>query len=189
VALVTAWRRSSPSAPGRSEGASLSLQRQAQAALDALDHAASGMERKWGVGRLRLLVHDGLRVRFDAQKEKLDAAIASGEPAYLLAHAQGMRRAWLALDQAAETAGAAPLSPEIWECVLPTSGEAVALVRTEIEAHHLARYRQVFTVAEVARLIEALGEGVLEVKRVFPGAAVVEVRRRPAEEEGADAPF
>jgi hypothetical protein len=62
-------------------------------------------------------------------------------------------------------------------------------VRREVEAHHLARYRQVFTVAEVGALVEALGQGVLDVKRVFPGSAVLEVRRRPAEEEGADAPF
>lgn len=184
---MTAWRRQAQ-APGPADQASLSLQRQAQAALDALDHVAAGMERKWGVGRLRLLVDDGLRVRFDAQKEKLDAAIASGEPAYLLAHAQGMRRAWLALDQTAEAAGAAPLAPEVWECVLPSSGEVVALVRTETEAHHLARDRRVFTVAEVACLIEALGEGLLQVKAAYPGAALAEVRRHPAETEQADVP-
>ena len=185
---MSARRRSSPSATVRSEEASLSLQRQAQAALDALDHVASDMERKWGVGRLRLLVDDGLRVRFDAQKEKLDAAIASGQPAYLLTQAQGVRRAWLALDRAAVEAGAGPLAPEVWECVLPSSGEVVALVRTETDAWHLARDRRVFTVAEVARLIDRLGGGVLEVKRAFPGAMVTEIRPGRADGERGDAP-
>jgi hypothetical protein len=147
------------------------------------------MEVKWGVGRLRLLVDDSLRARFDRQKAKLDAAVASDQASHVHTQAQGMRRAWVALERAAADAGHVPLTPEVWECALPASGEVVALVRREVEAHHLARYRQVFTVAEVARLIEALGEGVLEVKRAFPGAAVVEVRRRPAEEQDADAPF
>ena len=99
-----------------------------------------------------------------------------------------MRRAWLALDQAAEAAGAAPLSPLVWECVLPSSGEVVVLVRTETEAHHLARDQRVFTVAEVACLIEALGEGLLQVKAVFPGAALAKVRRHPADPEQVDVP-
>ncbi len=166
-----------------------SLAELARAALDGLDHTATEMELRWGVGRLRLLVDDALRARFDRQKVKLDAAIVSGEPSHVHAQAQGMRRAWLALERAAADAGHAPLSPEVWECALPASGEVVALVRREVEAHHLARYRQVFTVAEVGALVEALGKSVLEVKRAFPGAAVLEVRRRPAEEEGADAPF
>jgi hypothetical protein len=40
----------------------------AQAILDGLDETARQMERKWGVGRLRLLVDDALRGKFDAQK-------------------------------------------------------------------------------------------------------------------------
>jgi hypothetical protein len=167
----------------------VSVERLAQAALDGLDHLGAEMEVKWGVGRLRLLADDALRARFDRQKAKLDAAIASDQASHVHTQAHGMRRAWAALERVAADAGHVPLTPEVWECALPTSGAVVALVRTEIEAHHLARYRQVVTVAEVARLIERLGKGVLEVKRVFPGAAVVEVRRRPAEEEGADAPF
>jgi hypothetical protein len=166
-----------------------SLAELARAALDGLDHTATEMELRWGVGRLRLLVDDALRARFDRQKAKLDAAVASDQASHVHTQAHGMRRAWVALERAAADAGHVPLSPEVWECALPASGEVIALVRSEVEAHHLARYRQVFTVAEVARLIEALGKGVLEVKRVFPGAAVLEVRRRPAEEEGADAPF
>ena len=33
----------------------------------ALDQVALGMERKWGAGRLRLLVSDFLRAKFDEQ--------------------------------------------------------------------------------------------------------------------------
>jgi hypothetical protein len=66
-------------------------------------------------------------------------------------------------------------------------------VRTETEAHHVAREGEVWTVAEIAVLIERVGDQVREVKRVFPGSAVVEVRDRdlpPVDwENGGDPPF
>jgi hypothetical protein len=64
-----------------------------QAILDGLDETARQMEHKWGVDRLRLLVSDFLRMKFDAQKAKLDAAIATDQEVYVRAQAEGMRRA------------------------------------------------------------------------------------------------
>jgi hypothetical protein len=150
----------------------------AQAILDGLDATAGQMEQKWGVGRLRLLVSDFLRIKFDAQKAKLDAAIATGQEVYIRAQAEGMRRAWQALDRAAAETGAQPLAPEVWECVLPTSGEAVSLVHTEAEAHHVGRAGEVWKLAEVGVLIERMGDQVRKVRRMFPGSAVVDVRPR-----------
>jgi hypothetical protein len=104
-----------------------------------------------------------------------------------------MRRAWLALDRAATDAGAEALAPEVWECVLPATGEVVSIVRTEAEAHHVARESEAWTLAEIAVLIERLGNQVRQVKRTFPGSAVVEVRDRdppPIDwEKGDDPPF
>lgn len=150
-----------------------------QAMVDGLDHVASAMERKWGVGRLRLLVSDPLRAKFDEQKDRLDAAIVRDHEDYVRIHAEGMRRAWEALDRAAKDTGAKPLAPDVWECVLPSTGEIVSLVRTAAEAHHVARECRVFTIAEIAKLIDGLGDTVLEAKRVFPGAAIAAVRRAP----------
>ena len=164
-----------------------------KAILDGVDALAREMERKWGIGRLRLLVDDALRIKFDAQKSKLDAAIAAGQEIYIRAQAEGMRRAWLALERAATEDGARALAPEVWECLLPASGEVVSIVRTEAEAHHVARDGEVWTLAEVAVLIERLGEQVRQVKRRFPGAAVIDVRDRdppPIDwEKGDDLPF
>ena len=81
-----------------------------RAIIDGLDQVAFEMERKWGVGRLRLLVSDLLRAKFDAQKDKLDAAIATNQEHYIRAQAEGMKRAWAALDKAASEAGHPPLS-------------------------------------------------------------------------------
>ena len=161
-----------------------------RAILDGLDHVAAGMERKWGLGRLRLLVSDLLRAKFDAQKDKLDAAIDVNREQYVRAQAEGMKRAWAALDRAAMEAGAGPLSPEVWECVLPGSGEVVSIVRTEAEAHHVARECRVFSLDEIARLIEAMGDTVLEAKRVFPGATVTRVGKPEIDwEKGDPIPF
>ncbi|CAB4146924.1 hypothetical protein UFOVP1020_52 [uncultured Caudovirales phage] len=162
-----------------------------QAMVDGLDQVAVAMERKWGVGRLRLLVSDLLRAKFDEQKDRLDQAVESNQEAVVRIHAEGMRRAWEALDRSAREAGETPLAPEVWECVLPDSGEIVSLVRTEAEAHHVAREGRVFTVAEIATLIVGLGDGVLEAKKRFPGAAVTAIRRKPAANwaRGDDVPF
>ena len=149
-----------------------------RAMLESLDERAHAMERKWGVGRLRLLVSDLLRIKFDAQKERLDEAIRSGQERYIALQVDGMKRAWASLDKAAHEAGEQPLAPAVWECVLPSTGEIVSLVRTEVEAHHVARECRVFTVTEIAQLIEAAGNGVLEVKRVFPGATITGIRRK-----------
>ena len=65
-----------------------------------------------------------------------------------------------------------PTPPEVWECVLPSTGEVISLVRTAVEAHHVARECRVFTIDEVAILIEAVGDGVLDVKQKFPGATI-----------------
>ena len=190
--------RLTPGAPGRSvvdlpRHPMASPELVSKAILDGVDAVAREMERKWGVGRLRLLVGDVLRIKFDAQQAKLDAAIATDQETYIRAQAEGMRRAWLALDRAATDAGAEPLAPEVWECVLPSTGEVVSIVCTEAEAHHVARESEVWTLAEIAVLIERLGDQVRQVKRTFPGAAVVEVRDRdppPIDwEKGDDPPF
>jgi hypothetical protein len=164
-----------------------------QAMVEGLDQVALAMERKWGVGRLRLIVSDFLRAKFDEQKDRLDAAIQTGDERFITAQVEGMKRAWSALDRAAHDAGEKPLAPDVWECVLPSTGEVVSIVRTEAEAHHVARESEVWTLAEIAVLIERLGDEVRQVKRTFPGSAVVEVRDRdppPIDwEKGDDPPF
>jgi len=162
-----------------------------QAMVEGLDQVAVTMERKWGVGRLRLLVSDLLRAKFDEQKDRLDQAIADNHEGYVRIHAEGMRRGWEALDRSAREAGASPLAPQVWECVLPDTGEIVSLVRTEAEAHHVACEGRVFTVAEIARLIAGLGDAVLEAKKQFPGAAITAIRRKRAADwsRGDDVPF
>ena len=162
-----------------------------QAMVDGLDELAHAMEQTWGVDRLRLAVSDFLRAKFDEQKDRLDAALARDDERLVALQVDGMKRAWATLDRSAREAGALPLSPEVWECVLPETGEIVSLVRTRADAHHVARDCRVFTLTEVALLIEALGHSVLQVKDRFPGASIIELRAKPPIDwtEGDPMPF
>jgi len=139
------------------------------ASLETLDEVAASMERLWGIGRLRLLVSDFLRMKFDAQVEKLNAAIVEGDPEFVGTQAEGMKRAWAYLDKTAREAGHRPLDPQVWEAMLPTAGIAVAIVRTDVEAHALARDRVAFTTAEIGLWLEQIPEAVDRVKRKYPG--------------------
>ena len=67
---------------------------------------------------LRLVVPPELRARFDSQRWKLTQAQWHGGLEDVVREAGRMAKAWRALDAAAEAAGAAPLSPEVWELSL-----------------------------------------------------------------------
>lgn len=132
------------------------VQHRIQAMVEDVDQVTLGMERKWSIDRLRMLVPVELRARFDAQKHRLDQAITSNLEDHVSVHAQAMVRAWQALDCSAE-AGNSPLCPEVWECRLSDTGEVVSLVRTDAEAHQVERHGRVLTLAQIAALISISG--------------------------------
>jgi hypothetical protein len=164
-----------------------------QATVDGLDYLAREMENRWGVGRLRLLVGDFLRMKFDAQSEKLNAALQEGNSEFIAVQAEGMRRAWAYLDKAAREAGHRPLDPTVWEITLPSAGIAVALVRNEAEAHAIGKDRVVFTTKEIGLLLEKLPEAIRRVKEHFPGAFITSFRSKTPKpfdwSKGDDIPF
>lgn len=159
----------------------MSADRFARAAVERLDEIAHAMEGKWGIDRLPKLVDPALAARFRAQTDKLNEALRSDRPDAIVAQATAMQRAWSALDTAALAAGAQPIVVTIWETVIPSTGEVIAIVRTAEEASVVARDRNgaVYTLAEVAVAIDAFGEDVRAVKAKFPGASVTAVRPRP----------
>ena len=149
-----------------------------QSVVDGVDAVAVEMESKWGVGRLRLLVADDLRERFDRQARKFNEAIWGSDLESARQHGAAMARAWRALDAAATAAGAQPLQPEVWETATP-AGEVIALVRTQPEAAAVARANRamrVFTLEEVGRVIAAWPELLGKATKTCPGAEIVDVR-------------
>ena len=160
-----------------------------QGLVQSVDLLTDSLERKWGVGRLRLLVDDGLRERFDRQWRKWQAAYSAQDLEAVRAHSEAMRRAWNALDQAATAAGHTPMQPEVWETRMP-DGVVLAIVRGPAEQHALARAarqegdgraREVWSLDEVGRVICGW-EGrrwVDAVRTEFPGAQVEALRLTP----------
>lgn len=150
-----------------------------QAEIDEVDKLAIEMERKWGRDRLRLVVGAELREKFDRQRYLFNQAIWHGDLQKVISEAKRMATAWRVLDRKAEEAGAKPLSPEVWEIVLPKSGTVVAIVRDGDAAKVVAegRYVDVYELSEIARLIEGFPD-IVKAKNHFPGATVTAVRSR-----------
>ena len=73
--------------------------------LDGVDTLATAMEAYWGCGRLRLLVGQELRERFDRQRYRLGSAIRNGDLETLRQECIRMTAAWKALDTAAKASG------------------------------------------------------------------------------------
>lgn len=142
------------------------------------DHVAAEMERKWGVGRLPLLVDAEWRDRFVIQRRSLNDAIWKGDVANTRIQSAAMVRGWNKLDELATAAGHAPLDPVVWETVTP-DGEVVAIVRTNAEAAAVTRSgraMQVWTLDEIGKVIGHYAETAGAVKAHFPGAVVEDIR-------------
>jgi len=149
-----------------------------QSHIDGADAVAIAMEARWGAGRLRLLVNEKLREKFDRQRFLFNAAIWHGDLEAVRQESLRMITAWQALSRAAEAAGEPLLAPEVWEVSL-ADGTVAALVRTPEDAHAVVasgRRVTVYTIGELAILLDNY-RAVTEVKITFPGSTVESIRR------------
>ena len=148
-------------------------ERDGQAALDAVDHRQGELDRKWGIGRLRLVVSQELREKIDRQQYKLDHAMEAGSIGDLKEECRRMLVGLDALDKAATHASIPELQPEVWEFVLK-DGSVGALVRTNMDAARVVadgRQRNVYSLDEIAELIHGF-PALVKLKHQFPGAVV-----------------
>jgi len=155
--------------------------------IDGVDHVAVEMENKWGVGRLRLLVGDDMRERFDRQAALFNEAVFTNDIGAVRRHGEGMRKAWQVLGNYASDCRFCRIDPTIWEINGPDG--IIAVVRTNPEAYAVVREGravEVWTLDELARVIAAHRGTIGEAKRVFPGAEVVDVRVKPVDWENGD---
>jgi hypothetical protein len=149
----------------------------ARAALDGVDALAHELEKKWGFGRLRRLVDETLRARFDSQRLKLNHATRHGELADVQREAGRMKNAWAAMHAAAIASGAEHIAPVVWEGVTP-DGVVIAVVQTDDDARSViaeGRQLEVYTMQEIANLVHAF-PSIARAKEVFPGATVERVK-------------
>jgi hypothetical protein len=153
-----------------------------QAAIDGADAVAIEMERRWGAGRLRLLVDTPLREKFDRQDFLYRQAIDHGTLEEVQRQAARMTTAYRGLNLAAETVGAPKLSPVVWEVAL-ADGTVAAIVRSYEDGIEINRERRlvVYTLEEIGRMLDNYRQ-VVDTKLIFPGAEVVAIRRQSIED-------
>ena len=148
--------------------------------MTPLDQLTSALERRWGIGRLPLLVSPELRARWDATLVACqnDDTPQQDKDAMLV-------RAWKALDAAATAAGAEHLPPGLWEVPDPVDPDGVIVIcRDELHAHterlratHDGRHVLTYTLAEVANVMHAHRMPLAHaIKREWPGATVLPPR-------------
>lgn len=133
-----------------------------RSALEGLDAFVHQLECIWGAGRLRLLVDDDLRLRFDRQVRKSNDCLWSDEATAdeVIQNVHALGRGWQALDHAARVAGYQPRPPEVIEFRL-RDGRVGAIVHDDPDGfvhrqQAKADGREVFvwTVKDIAWLIE-----------------------------------
>ncbi len=156
-----------------------------KALYDEVANVAAELETKWGVDRLPRLVTPELRARWAmAQERPAEALIAAwcfDERMVTKAALDDARdetvkacRAWRALDKEATALGKPTLAPDVWEIALDDG--SVAIFAKDYEsgaATRQGRAAVVWTLPEIAALIQALPELVTSCKTHFPGSVVV----------------
>jgi hypothetical protein len=157
-----------------------------QEAIDTLDLLALTMERKWGADRLRLLVPEELRTKFDRQRLLTNQAIWSGELEDVTRETRRMATAWRALDAAADKDAANHLPPVVWEVPLE-DGSVAQIVRDASQASQQAalmaqsgRKVSVYSLAEVGRLLSKFPT-LCQTLATFPGSTITAVRQSVAD--------
>lgn len=159
--------------------------------IDEADVVALEMERKWGIGRLRLLVGPELREKFDRQRLMFNQAVWHGQDLeQVRRESQRMATAWRALDRAVTEVGKRPVPAEFVECPLPDGSVAVIVPdNAPVEVMQFdGRYNapgeavqvdgrsvSVWTASEIGRVLAAF-PAVSRAKAAFPGATVTAVR-------------
>lgn len=163
-----------------------------KAHIDGVDHVAQAMETKWGAGHLPMLVSADMRAKFYRQGLRMREALEACYGAKVMTRdmldaaassSAGMERAWRALDKAATEAGHAPPDPDVWEVAL-SDGSILAIVQTNADASKVlrdGRAKNVWTLEEVSRAVEAFPSVVRSIKEAFPGATVEPVKRKRAQ--------
>lgn len=148
-----------------------------RAHVDEVDALAIELERKWGCGRLRLLVSAELREKFDRQRYLMNQAIWHGDLEAVRRESGRMVKAWRALDRVAMEAGKQPLPREVWEVRMEDGTVAAIVPDNERAAVVLAEGREmsVFTLDEIGKLLTRYAS-LIAIKRAWPGATVEAVR-------------
>jgi len=146
--------------------------------LEYLDRIAAEMELVWG-GVLENHVAPELKAKFEAQQQKLDDAIASGDDELIAKRASAMARAWRALDAAARADGIKPADEALW-IGKRRDGQLVCIYTSAAQFGVLPDHMPRFYIDELVNMIPTAA---LEAKEVWPDATIEGINKRDLDDE------
>jgi hypothetical protein len=164
-------------------------------AIVPVDEAWRRVEQTWGVGRLERIVSPEGRAALQRGIQSYNDAITDRDAARIASIGARLVKLLATLDAEARALGHQPIDPSCWEAPLAdgsvlvvcrSTAEASAVSRAAVKgegtlppdlalairATHEGRALQVWTMAEVARMIDAVGSPVSAIKREFPEARI-----------------
>lgn len=154
--------------------------------ISRLDDVAVSHEVRWGIGRLEQLASPELRVKWDRQVEKVNAAIRAQDINGLYGLVEGSIKGWAALEADALAQGHKPNDAQYWEIKLPESEFTYRVYKTTTDAHSSAPEGVIrYSMAEVARILE--GHQLVNAVKKRIGGEVKKVTIAPFGED--DIPF
>ena len=157
--------------------------------LDRLDETAIKFEAKWGIGFLQAAATPDFKTKWDRQREKLAQAVEAKNVPLVSELVEGTIRAWPALEANVVGQGIAPRNIDAWEVQLE-DGFCLRVVKTGTEARGVSSEGcAVWSLPEIARVIQKQYTFVNVIKDKFPGAAVTKVNTSIDWKEGDCLPF
>ncbi len=152
-------------------------QREIKRWLDRLDEMALAVEARWGIGNLPRLCSETTAQKYDKQNEKLAVAIREQDIRQVQDLVNGFGRAYEVMEREALERGNKPSVAEYMEVALE-SGFKLRIARNNTEARSVTEKNvYVWTLEEVARVIEKDYTLVNVIKAQFDGAEVKSVRK------------
>jgi hypothetical protein len=134
-----------------------------------VDQVWRGIEAKWGVGRLPVLISDETRLSMRRGMIAWQTALMEGDVEAVRALGPKIIHALGVMGREAERLGHKPLDVNVWE-VMREDGTVVAITRTSAEAGAVARDGRALEVWSLEEVGRVLPRPISDIKRVFPGA-------------------
>ena len=165
------------------------------AALANHDRAITLMDAKWGVNVLPDLVSPETAAKFARSTSKRDLSIETGDDDAAIAAFGSVVRGLAALDAEATAAGHVPLKVDRVWVSRAVDGNPVAIVQSNTDARiaHASKRFEGYLIYSLEEIMLIISDrsllGVLDAKKLFPGATIEKVKPAVVWKQGDDLPF
>jgi hypothetical protein len=156
--------------------------------LHRLDCYACAMEAVYGIGNLLEWMPDDFKEKWHRQQDKLAHAVEDGDAVVVRQLVHGCLKAWDMMKENADVQKRPNLSPECME-VVSDGGLHIRIAKNASEARILAKEGYVvWSLKEVARIIEKDYTLVNKIKDIFPDSEMKNIKEK-SEFKDSEMPF